>query len=46
MLKAKKPLRIKDSEMSYDFSKELIQEITDENHIQKLLSTNKFDLIN
>ena len=45
-LKAKKPLKISNRDMSYDFSENLIQEITDESHIEILLSTNKFTIEN
>ena len=46
MLKAKKPIKISNRNMRYDFSKDLIQEITNEEHIKILLSTNKFTLKN
>jgi hypothetical protein len=43
-LKAKKPLKISNREMNYDFSKNLIQDIENENHIQILLNTKKFTI--
>lgn len=46
MIKAVKPIKIKNREMSYDFSKNLIQNIENETHYQLLLNTNKFTKIN
>ena len=45
-IKAKKPIKISNKTMRYDFSQNLIQDIDNEEHIQILLNTNKFDLIN
>lgn len=43
-LKALKPIKVKNREMNYDFSENLIQEVENEIHIQQLLSTNKFTI--
>jgi len=45
-IKAKKPIKIKNKNFEYDFRQNIIQDIEDENHVQILLNTNKFDLIN
>ena len=44
-IQAIKPILVSNKEMRYDFTKELIQDIDNENHINVLLSTNKFKLI-
>ena len=43
-IRAKKPMRISNRDMSYDFSENLVQDIEDEEHIKILLSTNKFKI--
>lgn len=45
-LRAKKPMRISNRDMRYDFSKDLVQEIENEEHVQILLNTNKFTIEN
>jgi len=43
-IKAIKPVIISNKNMRYDFSKDLIQDIKNEEHVQLLLNTNKFKL--